>query len=60
MITTNLLTYAEAGARLAVSAKVVANLTRSGELPRVVLSPRKHRIAPEDLDTYIARHRRTA
>lgn len=55
-----LLTYEQAGERLGVSGKVVANMTRSGQLPRVVLSPRKHRIAPTDLDSFIAQKRRVA
>ncbi|MCQ4120435.1 helix-turn-helix transcriptional regulator [Rhodococcus tibetensis] len=49
-----LLTYEQAGERLGVSAKVVANMTRRGDLPRVVLSPRKHRIVPADLRAFIA------
>ena len=55
-----LLTYEQAGERLGVSGKVVANMTRSGDLPRVVLSPRKHRISPADLDSFIAKKRRMA
>lgn len=52
-----LLTYTEAGERLGVSAKVVANLTRAGRIPRVVLSPRVHRIAEADLERFIAERR---
>lgn len=56
--TEQLLTYEQAGERLNVSAGVVAGMTRRGELPRVVLSPRKHRIAPADLDSFIEQKRR--
>ena len=52
-----LLTYTEAGERLGVSAKVVANLTRAGRIPRIVLSPRVHRIAAADLERFIAQRR---
>ncbi|MFF2026601.1 helix-turn-helix domain-containing protein [Streptomyces sp. NPDC058171] len=55
-----LLTYSKAGERLGVSAKVVANLTRSGEIPRIVLSPRVHRIATSDLENFIAKRRQVA
>lgn len=54
-----LMTYSEAGEVLGVSAKVVANLARSGDLPRVIISPRVHRIAPADLRAFIAARRRT-
>ena len=58
--TEQLLTYEQAGERLGVSAKVVANMTRCGDLPRVVLSARKHRVSPADLEAFIARKRRVA
>ena len=50
-----LLTYAQAGETLGVSAKVVATMCRRGELPRIVLSPKKHRIDPDELDKFLKR-----
>lgn len=48
-----LLTYEEAGARLKMSGKAVANRARAGLLPRVVLGPRDHRIKASALQVYI-------
>ncbi|WP_411742646.1 helix-turn-helix domain-containing protein [Rhodococcus sp. IEGM 1366] len=59
-MTAPLLTYAEAGARLNVSGKVVASMCRRGLLPRIVLSPRQHRIDPNDLEEFIRQHRSQA
>ncbi|QDQ97950.1 helix-turn-helix transcriptional regulator [Tomitella fengzijianii] len=48
-----LLTYAEVGERLNCSPWSVAKLTRRGELPRIVLSPRQHRVDEADLHAFI-------
>ncbi|MGF7120399.1 excisionase family DNA binding protein [Rhodococcus sp. BE178] len=55
-----LLTYEEAGDHLGISGKAMSDLARRGEIPRVVLSERKHRIHPDDLVAYIEKHRRIA
>lgn len=55
-----LLTYEEAGDMLGISGKAMSDMARRGEIPRVVLSERKHRIHPDDLATYIQKRRRTA
>ncbi|TSD47999.1 helix-turn-helix domain-containing protein [Rhodococcus sp. KBS0724] len=57
-MTRPLLTSAEAGEILNVSAAVDARMCRRRELPCIMLSPRKRRIAPEDLDAFIASRRR--
>lgn len=55
-----LLTYEEAGEKLGITAKAMSDMARRGEIPRVVLSERKHRIHPDDLATYIQKRRRIA
>lgn len=55
-----LLTYAEAGERLGISGKAVSDMARRGELPRIVLSTRKHRIDPSDLEKFIASRRQVS
>ncbi|MDF3312267.1 hypothetical protein P3H15_45770 [Rhodococcus sp. T2V] len=55
-----LLTYAQVGEIIGFSAGVVAGMMRRGELARVVLSPRKHRIIPADLRAFIAARRQNS
>lgn len=57
MSATRLLTYSEAGEQLGVTGEVVRRMARKGEIARVILSPRKQRIHPDDLAALIARSR---
>ncbi|MBT2266343.1 helix-turn-helix domain-containing protein [Rhodococcus erythropolis] len=57
-MTKPLLTSADTGQILNVSVAVVARMCRRPELPCIMLSPQKRRIAPEDLDAFIASRRR--
>ncbi|MGR6579306.1 hypothetical protein ACT89R_01875 [Rhodococcus qingshengii] len=59
-MTSTLLTYEEAGAVLGVTGKVVAAMARKGLIDRIILTPRQHRIHPDDLEKFIAKSRSTA
>lgn len=51
-----LLTCAEAAARLGLPKKSVENMTRAGDLPRVLVGPTRRliRVREADLNAYIA------
>ncbi len=54
------LTYKQAGELMNISHTKVSELCRRGEIPRIVHSPKCHRIDEADLAAYLARKRRVA
>lgn len=59
-MTIRLLTYEQAGEVLGLDARTVRKLCRRGDLPRVIISERVHRIDADDLTAYVRRRREVA